>query len=1155
MTDLVVGSGGGGKGGGRSQQPAQYTPVEQPNSLFSTAYVRVVDLLSEGEIQGLVNGAQSIYLEDTPLLNPDNVTYNFTGVSAQVRTGTQVQDYFPGFDEVSSITPVNVLVEQATPVVRTITDVTTDGIRVTISIPQLQRVDTNGDILGSVFRFQIAVQRGGGGYNVVVDDTVRGRTSSLYQRNYLLAGLSAGPFPIDVKLTRITADSSEQDVGGASTRITNAFSWYSYSKITWGRLRYPNSAMVALRVNAEQFTSVPTRSYRIRGIKVAIPNTATVDSATGRLIYTGVWTGTFGSAQWTSDPAWCLWDLLTNTRYGFGDHIDLTQLDKWAFYAASQYCSELVPNGLGGTEPRFSCNINIQTADDAYKLINDMCSVFRAMPYWSAGALTISQDRPKDSSFLFTYANVGEDGFSYSGSSLKTRPTVAVVQYMDLALRDTAYEVVEDAAGIAAYGVVKTEITAFACTSRGQAHRLGDWLLASGRAETETVSFTTSIDAGVIVRPGQLIEISDPVRSGTRKGGRIIGATTTAVTVDDATGLTTANSPTLSVILPTGDVQTRNITAISGAVITVSPGFSVPPSPNSVWVHESSTSQTSLWRVLTVQEQEECKYAVSALSYNASKYDYVERGVALQPVTVSNLNSPPATPTNIVFTEALYTYRDQISSKVIIGWTGAIGISTYILKYRKDSGSWNTFTVGQQDFEILDTTPGYFEVEIYSRNAGGQVSAAALTGTFTAQGKTAPPSNVPAFSSAIEATLGVLLTWTAVSELDIRGYEIRQGASWSAGTSLGIYTTTSTRVSLPAAGTTTWWIKVLDTSGTYSVTALSTSVTIVAPTTPVLSQQVTGNTILLTWTDSARTLPISYYILRSGPVWDTATALGTKQGLFTTLSESVPGTYTYWIAAVDTAGNTSAPSSAVAVVSTAPEYEQLGTLTSTFGGTAVNAVASAGVLVAAVDTAETWQAHFTSRGWTTPQAQVDAGYPIYALPSASTGSYTEDFDFGSLLTAAQITASVVRTEISGAITMTPTLRVKALVGDPWTVYAGQASVYASNFRYIQLSYAFSTIGGLDLVRLSNLALNFSLKTRTDMGVGTANAADSGGTTVLFNVAFALVESIVVTPSGTAPRLAIYDFTSVPNPTSFKVLLFDTAGTRVSGTFSWQVRGN
>jgi predicted phage tail protein len=195
-----------------------------------------------------------------------------------------------------------------------------------------------------------------------------------------------------------------------------------------------------------------------------------------------------------------------------------------------------VPNGFGGYEPRFSCNVNIQTSEEAYKLINDMCSVFRAMPYWAVGSLTVSQDKPVDPAYLFTLANVTEEGFSYSGSSLKTRPNVAVVSYMDLSLRDITYEVVEDAEAIAKYGVVKTEISAFACTSRGQAHRIGEWLLYSERYEGETVTFATSMDAGVIVRPGQVISIADPVKAGARRGGRISSATTTAITVDDATG-------------------------------------------------------------------------------------------------------------------------------------------------------------------------------------------------------------------------------------------------------------------------------------------------------------------------------------------------------------------------------------------------------------------------------------------------------------------------------------------------------------------------------------------------------------------------------------------------------------------------------------------
>jgi len=241
------------------------------------------------------------------------------------------------------------------------------------------------------------VQYNGGGYGIVIDDTIAGRTGDQYQRDYLVS--LSGAFPVNIRVTRITADSN-------SAKLINAFSWSSFTEITYAKLRYPNSALVAVRVDAEQFSSIPRRSYLIRGIKVRIPNNATVDAATGQLIYAGIWGGTFGAAQWCSDPAWILWDLLTSTRYGFGDHIQAAQLDKWAFYAASQYASELVPDGFGGAEPRFSCNVNIQTAEEAYKLINDLCSTFRAMPYWSTGALTISQDKPSDPAYLFTLANV-----------------------------------------------------------------------------------------------------------------------------------------------------------------------------------------------------------------------------------------------------------------------------------------------------------------------------------------------------------------------------------------------------------------------------------------------------------------------------------------------------------------------------------------------------------------------------------------------------------------------------------------------------------------------------------------------------------------------------------------------------------------------------
>jgi hypothetical protein len=769
------GGGGGGKGGGGGGGQ-QRTPVEAADNLNSTQYAKVLDLISEGEIQGLKNGLQSIFLNNTPVQNP-NGSLNFKNLEIDTRNGTQSQAYIPGSSDIEDEKPVGVTVQQATPIVRSITDTNVDAARIAITVPQLQEFNDQGDINGTDVRLQIAVQYNGGGYTTVIDDTIAGRTADTYQRDYLV-NLS-GAFPVDIQVTRITADSS-------SAKLANAFSWSSYTEITYAKLRYPNSALVAFRVDAEQFTSIPSRSYLIRGIKVRIPSNATVDQANGRLIYSGIWDGTFAAAQWCSDPAWILWDLLTSTRYGFGDHIKAEQLDKWAFFAASQYASELVPNGFGGQEPRFSCNVNIQTAEDAYKLINDMCSVFRVMPYWSTGALTISQDRPSDPAYLFTLANVSEEGFSYQGSSRKGRPTVAVVSYLDLDTRDIAYEVVEDQEAIAKHGVVTTQISAFACTSRGQAARIGEWLLYSEQYESEVISFTASIDAGVVVRPGQVIEVSDPVRAGVRRGGRIVAATTSTITLDDATGIPTEGG-TLSVVMPDGSVETVSVADVSlSPTYTVSPEFTEAPNENSIWIHQSDDLQASTWRVLSVQEQDGAQYAISALAYDASKYNYIERGQALQPRDVTDLNIIPAAPTNLRATEALYEQNGRALAKLIVSWQPVVGVNEYRVRWRPQNGNWTSTTQARPDYEILDTTAGIYEVEVYSigQNLRQSVDPAKLT--VQAFGKTAPPAAPTGVSLIPIDQASAILSWDRSAELDvllggkvlIRHNVLMTGATW-----------------------------------------------------------------------------------------------------------------------------------------------------------------------------------------------------------------------------------------------------------------------------------------------------------------------------------------------------------------------------------------
>lgn len=788
MSELIRGAGGGGGGGGGTTVVQQTvvaptrTPVRDPDTLASKQYATFVDLLSEGEIEGFPSAAaytrgtddynrallKDVFLNGTQILrqgadatNPQSADYNFQNVTLQARYGTQAQTYIPGFSDIERESSVQVKVEQATPITRTITDTTVDAVRVTITVPRLEQYTDEGDVKGTSINLQIRVQYNGGGYTTVIDDTIAGRTADQYQKDYKVS--FTGAFPIDVRVVRITADSLD-------TNLLNDFYWSSYTEITEQKLKYPNSALVAMRLDAEQFSSIPSRTYRVRGMKVQIPSNGTVDQITGAISYAGAWNGTFGAAVWTSDPAWILYALLTNTRWGLGDHITASQLDKFAFYSASQYASSSVDDGFGGTEPRFSCNALIQNQEEAYKLINDLCSVMRVMPYWSTGSLTISQDKPTDASYLFTLANVSADGFTYTGSDLKTRHTVAIISYLDLETQDIAYEVVEDKEAIAKYGVITTNIKAFACTSRGQAARLGEWLLYTEQYETEVVSFKTSVDAGVLVRPGQVIEIADPVKSGVRRGGRIAAATTTVITVDDTaeTDLVTTGSATLSVILPDGTVETKAISSIAGANITVSSAFSTAPNANSIWVLSNSNVETSTWRVLTISEIDRVQYEVTAIAYNASKYNYVERGFKLETRDITQLNEPRPAPTNLSASETIYESNGQVRVKLIVSWSAVVGVSEYRVQWRPVDGNWTTVSVPRTDYEILDTTAQTYEIRVYSLNGARAPSISPASLSFAAVGKTAVPGNVQNLTfEAISANSG-RLRWNPTVDLDVK---------------------------------------------------------------------------------------------------------------------------------------------------------------------------------------------------------------------------------------------------------------------------------------------------------------------------------------------------------------------------------------------------
>lgn len=737
------GKGGGGGGGGRVAQ-------EAPDSLRSKAFAKVLDLICEGEIAGLVSGLKSIYLDETPLQNDDG-SYNFQGVEVAVVNGTQSQPYIPTSSGIENEVAVAVEVKNSLSVSRQITNIEIDAVRVRISVPTLTNQNTsNGDINGTSVTFAFDLQSDGGSFVELFTDTISGKTTSKYERSYRIP--LTGDAPWNIRVRRITPDST-------STALQNKTFWESYTEIVDTKLRYPNSALVGIKIDASQFSNIPTRAYDMKLLKVKVPSNYNAETRA----YTGIWDGTFQVA-WTDNPAWCFYDLLTNERYGLGAMVDEAQIDKWALYTVARYCDELVPDGFGGTEPRFTCNVYMQTRADAYRVIQDMASIFRGMVYWQSGAVTVSQDAPSDPIYLYTPANVIDGLFNYQGSSAKTRHTVALVSWNDPEdFYRQKVEYVEDAAGIARYGIVQTELTAIGCTSRGQANRVGRWLLYSEQSESEIVAFKTGMD-GVVCRPGQIIAVSDPVRGGTRRGGRIVAATLSTVTLDAPVSVT-GTGHTLSVLLPTGAVEVREVASITGVSVTTVTDFSEIPATGAIWILESPNLQSQLFRVVSVVEAED-GIEINALAHNPDKFDVIENGMVLQPRAISVLSAAPATPTNIVVTESLYESSAEVKVLVSISWDTVQGATSYFASYKVGDGNYISLPeTSSNSIDIRDAQAGRYSFKVQAVNSIGKRSGSAEA-TKDIAGKTTPPGSVLNFS-LVPVAGTAYLTWTKSTDLDV----------------------------------------------------------------------------------------------------------------------------------------------------------------------------------------------------------------------------------------------------------------------------------------------------------------------------------------------------------------------------------------------------
>jgi predicted phage tail protein len=793
QTKYIAGAGsGGGKGGGGGS----HTPTEDDDTLQSVQFASVLDLLSEGEIHGIEDPGggtnswhKSIFLEDTPVQGADG-TNNFSGFTIITRNGTQTQTHIGGnFASNESENAVNAEVTNGSPITRTITDSNVDKVRVTLAIPSLRVIEDDGDIVGHEVEIKIQRQYNGGGFNDVDlsgSGTIKGKSSARYQRDYMIP--LDGAFPVDIRMVRVSDDET-------STRRSSQTFFQSYTEIVEEKFRYPNSALVGLRFDSRQFSSIPTRKYLIRGIKVGVPTNAKIDTSEtnrfvvstganetitggvpGRITYSGVWNGQLstdagapGGAVWTNDPAWCLYDLLTNTRYGVG--IPEDTLDKYDFFAISKYCNELVDDGQGGQEARFSLNLLINSRDEVYNVIQQLTAVFRGIAYYGAGSLALLQDKPSDAQYLLGPSNVVDGIFFYSGTSQKTRHTVAVVAWQSYDTRgDVEYEYVEDHAAVAKYGIIKKDIKAIGCYSQSQAHRLGKWALLSEQNLTETCQFSVSIDSGIVVRPGMVVNIADPLRGGTRRSGRVSSATTTVVTIDSDTDLSVdlTASPTLSVLLSTGLVETKSISSISGRAITVSSAFSEAPSAGAVYLIETTDIQAQQFRVLSVTESGDGIYSVSAVAYNESIYAAVESDTAITQRDITNLSGTPSAPENLTGNEFLYQEGQTVHTGFDLSFThDRRNTNDFQVKYKINNDNFTTLITNSPSITLRTLRAGTLTVQVLARNYLGRQSTIA-TATFTLAGKTARPGDVQNLSIEPISANSARLRWDQTVDLDVR---------------------------------------------------------------------------------------------------------------------------------------------------------------------------------------------------------------------------------------------------------------------------------------------------------------------------------------------------------------------------------------------------
>ncbi|PZM19135.1 host specificity protein [Acinetobacter baumannii] len=777
MTAMVKGAKKG------NQQPRQ--PVVAPDSAQSKTYIKELIGLAEGEVEGLANGYQSILLEDTPLQD-ENGNKNFENVTVNFRSGTNDQEYIEGFPAVENEIPIDVELKSSTPWVRSFNNLDLDAVRLRLRWGPLRNQDpTTGDVTGYTIEYAVDLQTDGGAWSEVLRAKISDKTSDNYERPHRI-DLPKADSGWLVRVRRITPNST-------SEYISDKMYVKAVTEVIDAKLRYPNTALVSLQYDAETFGgSVAKLAVDLKGVKIKVPTNYNPETRE----YVGMWDGTFKRA-YSNNPAWIYYDLCTSKRYGIGERITDGMLDKWSLYRLAQYCDELVPDGLGGQEPRFTCNIYLQSAEDAYSILTKLAGVFRAITYWDGDSIVCDADIPQDTYFTYTRANIiGEP--DHNGTRARDRHNAVKVAWDNPANHyKTEYEFVRDEKAISEMKQVRLlELDAWGCTSRGQAQRAGLWALKSEQLETRTVTFKVGLD-GHIPLPGKVIEFADPIFAGRANGGRIsaISADRKSITLDRDDVVAIAGDR-LVINGENGKAQTRIVQSIVGRVITVTVAFD-EIAPQNVWVIDAQDLATLKFRVLSVVQSDSHQFTITALEYNPKKFDAIDHGAHYIDVPISIVNPNIQEPvSNIVITSEDRVDQGINVATMVVSWTQAKGAVKYLVEWRKDDGSWIKLPVtGNNSIEVPGIYAGNYQAKVTAVNASDISSLPTYSVVTKLNGKQGLPPAL-AFIQATGILFGMRLNWgfPATGALDTAYTEIQvspDGTSNIAQLGLFAYPTTT----------------------------------------------------------------------------------------------------------------------------------------------------------------------------------------------------------------------------------------------------------------------------------------------------------------------------------------------------------------------------